>query len=73
MRSGCSVEFLYADDLALFSESVDGLKGGREAGKGVLESKRLIVNVRKKFIISIEKTRNNGKRGDCSLQKICGQ
>ena len=37
-RSGCS-KVLYADDLALLSETIEGLKGRLEAWKGALESK----------------------------------
>ena len=33
IRSGCLEELLYADDLALVSESLEGLKGRLEAWK----------------------------------------
>ena len=34
VRSECLEELLYADDLALVSETLDGLKGRLEAWKG---------------------------------------
>ena len=49
---------LYADDLALHSESLESLKGKLKALAGALESKRLRVNVAKtKMMISSEKAR----------------
>ena len=36
ITSGCSEELLYADHLALISETIEGLKGKLEAWKGVL-------------------------------------
>lgn len=44
-RGGCSEELFYADDFALISESLDGLKGRLESWKGPLETKELRVNV----------------------------
>ena len=47
IRSGCPEKMLYAGDLALVSETFEGLKGRLEAWKGALELKGLKVNVRK--------------------------
>ena len=46
-RSECPEELLYADDLALVSKRLEGLKRRLESWKGALESKGLIVNVKK--------------------------
>ena len=48
IRSGCSEELLFADDLTLVGAKLDGLKGRQEAWKGA-ESKALRVNVKKKI------------------------
>ena len=46
IKSGCPEELLYADDLALVSGLLEGLKGRLEAWKGALEPKGLRVNVK---------------------------
>ena len=59
IKSGCPEELLYADDLGLVTETLEGLKGRLERLKGALESKGLRVTVKKtKVIISSE---NPGK------------
>ena len=54
--SGFLEELLYADDLALVSKALEGLKGGLEAWKGALESEGL--RGKAKTMISSE---NDGK------------
>ena len=65
MRSGCPEELLYADDLALVSETIEGLKGKLESWKQVLESGGLRVNLGKtKVMVSgcdVGKVREQGK------------
>ena len=59
IRSGYPEELLYADDLALVSETPEDLERRLEAWKGALESKGLRVNVKKtKIVINSE---NPGK------------
>ena len=59
IRQGCPGKLLHAYDLALVSETPEGLKGKLEALKGGLESKEMTVNVKTtKMIISSE---NGGK------------
>ena len=47
IRSGCLEKLLYADNVTLFSKTLEGLKGKLETWKRVLESKWLRVNVKK--------------------------
>ena len=51
-RLACPEELLYADDLALVSDTVEGLKRRLEARKSKLESESLRVNVKIKIIAS---------------------
>ena len=46
-RSSCPEELLYADDLALISETLSELKLKLERWKKALEAKRLQVNLKK--------------------------
>ena len=58
IRSGCIDELLDADDLALVSESLGGLKDRTEAWKRALESIGLNINYKKtKMITSGENAR----------------
>ena len=65
MRSGCPEELLYADDLALVSETVELLKDKLEAWKHSLELGGLRVNLRKtKVMVSgceVGEVRKQGK------------
>ena len=55
IRSGCLEDPLYADDLQLDSEILEGPKGTLETCKREIESKKLIVDVKKtKMIIKNE-------------------
>ena len=56
--------------MALVSVSVEGLKRKQEAGKGVLESKRLIVNFKKRIIINSGKARSDGKEETTVCRKF---
>ena len=53
LRAECREELLYTGDLALVSESLEGLKAKLETSKGALESTGLRLNVKKKKIIVI--------------------
>ena len=46
IRSGSSEELVYADDLTLVCETLEGLGGKLAAWKWALESKKLTVNVK---------------------------
>ena len=72
IRTGCPEELLYADDLALVSDSVEGLTEKLENWKHALESKGLRVNLKKtKVMVSnynLGEKREEGKYpcGVCS-------
>ena len=53
MRSGCLGELLYDHELALDSESLESLRGKREAWERALESNELGGNVKKMKITII--------------------
>lgn len=57
IRSGCPEGLLYTDDLALVSETLEGLKRRLEDWKGASESKGLRANVKTKMIISSKNAR----------------
>ena len=69
IRSWYSVEQLYADDVAFFRETLRDLKGRQDAWKEVLDSKRLIVNIKKsKTMMSSENgERLQWKAGFCAV------
>ena len=53
LRAECREELIYAGDLALVSELLEGLKAKLETSKGALESTGLRLNVKKKKITVI--------------------
>ena len=72
VRNGFMSEMLYADDLVLISETIEGLREKFWKWKEAFESKGLKVNLRKtKVVVS-------GAEGEVSVSKvdpcgICGQ
>ena len=73
IRSGCSEDLLYADELALASETLEGLKGRLEARKGALESKVLRLNVKKTKIMISSENVEIGKTEGKFPSVICGK
>ena len=68
MRNGLMSEMLYADDLVLMSETMEGLREKFWGWKEAFESKGLKVNLRKtKVVVS-------GAEGEVSVRKVdpCG-
>lgn len=67
IRSGCPEGLLYTDDLALVSETLEGLKRRLEDWKGASESKGLRANVKTKMIISSKNARFQKKKSFLKL------
>ena len=82
IRSGCSEVLVYADDLILVCEKLEGLGGKLVAWKWVFESKKLTVNVKKTDMMinneNVGKVTVEGKfpcavvrKGVCSSSILC--
>ena len=81
IRSGSSEELVYADDLTLVCETLEGLGGKLAAWKWALESKKLTVNVKNTDMMinneNVGKVTVEGKfpcavrKGVCSSSILC--